>query len=210
MNEVRFLPWIGENYNTGGIFPKRILALGESHYCRDKTCDRATCENTSDCRDFTEKIIKKFLDPNDYDKWMNTYTKFERSLLGGYTDKKAKKRIWDSISFYNYLQYSLEGPREKNVPSDAYQKAITPYYQVLDYLEPEIIIVWGKQLWKQLPRDDRWISSDTIKTNGISIENGYYKLSNGYKARVFPVNHPSSRFSWAKVWHKVITTMIEL
>ena len=203
LNVVHFLPWIGENYNTGGIFSKRILVLGESQYCGDDACDRETCENACDCKDFTQNVVKYFLDHEEHERWMNTYTKFERSLLGTYTDEETSKKIWNSIFFYNYLQYNLGGPRQQG-EWDGYDKAVVPFYQVLDYLKPEIIIVWGL-----LPGDGRWVSSDNIEVDGIPFENGYYKLSNGNKARVFPVYHPSAGYDWTW-WHKVITTMIEL
>lgn len=31
LNKVHFLPWVGKDYATGGIFKKRIMVLGESH-----------------------------------------------------------------------------------------------------------------------------------------------------------------------------------
>lgn len=33
MDRPYFEPWIGENYENGGIFGKKILVLGDSHYC---------------------------------------------------------------------------------------------------------------------------------------------------------------------------------
>lgn len=37
-----FFPWVGANYPKGGIFKKKILILGESHYCYDlKGCTDA-------------------------------------------------------------------------------------------------------------------------------------------------------------------------
>ena len=33
MDRPFFEPWIGGNYENGGLFGKKILALGDSHYC---------------------------------------------------------------------------------------------------------------------------------------------------------------------------------
>ena len=33
MSEINFIPWIGDNYLSKGYKGKRILVLGESHYC---------------------------------------------------------------------------------------------------------------------------------------------------------------------------------
>lgn len=41
MSEVFFQPFVGKDYQRGGIFGKRIMVLGESHYC-DEGCTDAT------------------------------------------------------------------------------------------------------------------------------------------------------------------------
>ena len=33
MKNVFFKPWVGKNYESGGIFGRRILVLGEAHIC---------------------------------------------------------------------------------------------------------------------------------------------------------------------------------
>ena len=54
MSKINFLPWVGEHYNTTGFAGKRILALGESHYC----------DKASDARpDITGKVIADLFDP---------------------------------------------------------------------------------------------------------------------------------------------------
>ena len=42
---VFFQPFVGKDYTTGGIFGKRIMVLGESHYCDEGCTD---CGNV-DC-----------------------------------------------------------------------------------------------------------------------------------------------------------------
>ena len=210
LNSVRFLPWIGSNYHNSGLNGRRILVLGESHYCGE--CTRKECENDnkSECRDFTIRVVNDYLNRKavGFNRWMNTFTKFERSLVGDWTDEDSRKSIWDSIAFYNYLQYALDDSR-KTGDSDAYSKAIEPFYHVLDYLKPEFIIVWGKQLWNRMPGDERWEEDDSIKMDdGYTVENGYYKLSNGDKAKVFPIYHPSVGYDW-NYWHNVINKFIQ-
>ena len=39
MDRPYFEPWVGMNYKNGGIFGKRILVLGDIHYCNgSKNC----------------------------------------------------------------------------------------------------------------------------------------------------------------------------
>lgn len=208
LNSVRFLPWVGKNYHERRFFGKKILVLGESFHC-DK-CTREECENDfSECRDLAERTVRTFLNkPEGHIEWMNTYTKFERSLIGEWTDEEHRKEIWNSIAFYNYLQYSLDSSRKPG-DSDAYEKAIKPFYEVIDYIKPEAIIVWGERLWWYLPGDERWEEcEEIIMDDGFKVKNGYYKLSNGNKTKVFPVTHPSYGYIW-DYWHQVIKKMLQ-
>ena len=36
MEDVKFLPWEGENYQKGGFNGKKILVIGESFYCSEE------------------------------------------------------------------------------------------------------------------------------------------------------------------------------
>lgn len=35
MKNVKFKPWVGKDYHDGNEFGKKILVIGESHYCED-------------------------------------------------------------------------------------------------------------------------------------------------------------------------------
>ena len=39
MNSIFFRPWVGSAYTTGVIFGKRVMILGESHYCEEGCTD---------------------------------------------------------------------------------------------------------------------------------------------------------------------------
>ena len=51
-----FEPWIGENYESGGIFGKKILALGDSHYC-DSCVGCGVAGGIRDNVDFTKNTV---------------------------------------------------------------------------------------------------------------------------------------------------------
>ena len=74
MASINFYPWIGKHYSTTGFAGKRILALGESHYC----------EKPSDAtEDSTRKVIEDLFDPqSEHEAYKNTYTKLAEALLG--------------------------------------------------------------------------------------------------------------------------------
>ena len=72
MDKVNFRPWIGADYETGGIFGKKILVLGESHYCIRELSEGGRCFPeckrelmNEDCYSQTEQVVRDFI--NNYE-----------------------------------------------------------------------------------------------------------------------------------------------
>lgn len=186
-----FHPWVGQNYRSGGIFPKKIMVLGDSHYGSEPKSW------------LTQMVMEWYLDQRiPREPWMNTFLKFERSLVGHETTPEESKEIWNSVMFYNYLQVLLSGPREEGTPKQ-YKDSEGSFWLMVYSNSPDVIIVWGKRLWKYLPWD-LWTECDPVVVDGYEVDNGYYTLCGGKKVRVVCVYHPSVGYSW-DFWHKVIS-----
>jgi hypothetical protein len=199
---VFFNPWVGPNYLSGGIFGKRIMALGESHHCRDEICKTCGKNFNSKCNNFTSVVVDWYLDQkNEHEGWMPTYRKFERSLVNHNTTPSESKEIWNSILFYNYLQVAVPKARQAGTP-EQYRASENAFFSVIDQYEPELIVVWGVRLWEQLP-NKRWEDGPRILADGYEVKNGYYQLANGGRSRVVCVYHPSAGYSW-NYWYRVI------
>lgn len=198
-----FLPWVGAQYfSGGGMFGRRIMVLGESHYC-GVSCSECGVNHYGKCNNFTTQVIRDYLDQNNKrEGWMSTYLKFERSLVNHETTYEEREKIWDSLLFYNFLQVAMQGPRQAGTP-EQYRAANEPFFAVLDKYQPDLLVVWGTRLWNNLP-SERWIDGEDIQVDGYSIENGYYNLPNGKKVRAICVYHPSAGYSW-DYWYRVIT-----
>jgi len=204
MKNVFFEPWEGKQYQTGGIFGKKILVLGESHYCGEcKQCGikyYPHCDNIN-----TNGLIEQYLS-GVKDNWTPTFLKFERSLVNKETTLEDSNKIWNSIAFYNYLQVAKDESRQAGTKEE-YTEAEQPFWEVLECLQPDLIIVWGMRLYRYLPWTN-WIESDDIIIDGYSIPNGYYQLPCGKKIRVIPIWHPSTGYSW-DWWYKVLSTELK-
>ena len=194
-----FLPWVGKDYEHS-MFDKRILVLGESHYC-GTGCHDCGSSRHDDCSDFTTRRVEDYLNnANERERWMNTYLKFERSLVGYETTYENRQQIWDNISFYNFLQVAMGGPRLAGT-LEQYQEAVESFNKVLEQLQPDVLIVWGKRLWNVLPA--RWREGESVIVDGYQVQNGYFSLNSGKQVCTFCVYHPSSGYDWS-YWHKVI------
>ena len=202
MKNVRFKPWVGKCYQTGGLFRKKILAVGESFYCSEEEAIST----------LTDKVVNDYLairngeNRQNNGDWIKTYLKFERSLIGEETTPEDSRKIWDSIAFYNYLQVPMFGARESGSRDD-YKNAEKPFIEVIDELQPDLIIVWGVgKLYSYLP-EDRWEVGEPFVIDGYEVKCGYYQLKNGEKSRCIAVYHPSVGYSW-DWWHNVIKSQL--
>ena len=190
---VRCLPWIGQDYPTGGMFGKKLLILGESHYCAEGDFPSPTV---------TTDVIRDYLQAGDtVPREYQAYKKFERSLTGTETDPAMRNRIWQSMAFFNYLQTPMPKPRVAGRQED-YESAVPALFEVLEAIRPEYLIVWGYRLWEHLP-GERWERSDTLVVDGKPHLNGCYRLADGTRVKTIAVYHPSTRYAW-DYWHKVL------
>lgn len=200
-----FLPWVGALYSSGGIFGKKIMVLGDSHYCGE-TCKECGLSHVGGCGGFTTSVVNAYLDQEvEREGWMSTYLKFERSLVNHETTPEESVRIWNSILFYNYLQVAMQGPRQAGTP-EQYKDAIAPFFSVLNNYQPDILIVWGVRLWNALPCDN-WEDGRQVSVDGYDVLNGYYRLFNDKKVHSVCVYHPSTGYSW-DYWYRVINKFI--
>lgn len=133
---VFFRPFVGASYAGGGLFGKRIMVLGESHYCDEGCADCGNCLRHRECMEFTSGVVEQYLDRGvERQRWMQTLLKFERSLVGCETDQAQSQRIWQSVVFYNYLQVAMGGPREAGTAAQ-YRQAGEALFDVMEKYQP--------------------------------------------------------------------------
>ncbi|WP_217939230.1 hypothetical protein [Duncaniella muris] len=103
MKNVFFKPWIGKDYENGGIFGKKVLVLGEAHLCGGcEDCGKV--ENAEECADFTSSNCIELLLNGHTDNWTPTFRKFERSLAGHETTLDESRKIGSSRKHGAYVK----------------------------------------------------------------------------------------------------------
>ena len=60
-SNIFFQPFVGKDYVNGGIFGKRIMILGESHYCDESCTDCGDCQLHRECMNFTQQVLDEVL-----------------------------------------------------------------------------------------------------------------------------------------------------
>lgn len=206
MERVFFKPWVGENYESGGIFGKRILVVGESHYCDDDECERCSEESAYDgCHEFTNKVVRQIID-GETTRWSGTFRKFEKSLVGDKFATATSEQIWQSIAFYNYLQVAVAKARQAGDLSE-YDKSEDAFFDVLNKLQPDVMFVWGVTRMYDNRPSKGWTVGSEITVDGYKVLNGYYTLDNGHRVRAVWTYHPSAGYS-PEWWNKVIKEVL--
>ena len=140
MENIVFKPWVGSNYTTNN-FGARILVLGESHYGSPE----------DEYEDYTIDVVKMWGQENR----LAFFTKTAKTLLNydssDYLNEHERYALWENVSFYNYVQAIVgEGARVR--PSgEMWKKSEIALQEVIERLDPQIIIVLGKELADNLP-----------------------------------------------------------
>ena len=178
------------------------MVLSECHYGVVGWSGCGDCGLHGKRTRLTQGVIKDYLDESkEWQDWMRTFVKFERSLVGKETDQTLRLMIWNSVVFFNYLQVAMGGPREAGT-SAQYRQAGDALFEVMDKYQPEYVIAWGKRLWSNMP-GERWREGEDIVVDGYHVATGAYFLSNGRQVKVMVVNHPSVGYTW-DYWNRVI------
>lgn len=194
-NSVMFYPWIGEEYSHGGIFKKKILILGESHYCEDPN-NCSGCRpgiKDSDCNLLTQNVIRDQF--TEGKKKHPVFTKLAKLLLDKeIIDQNDKESFWNSVAFYNYVQTSVSGVPGVAPTNEMFSISIEAFNEVMDKLDPDFLLIVSCRLWDNLPGREgiEWPEGPIIEENNLVEKTWYYKGKTRNTLSIV-IYHPSSR-----------------
>ena len=159
LSNINFRPWVGKRYFKGGYKGKKILVLGESHYCKEELSEQGRCcpscieeKMHSECFSQTEDNIADYLEYYTGVGFQQTYLCFERAIEGKELTIEEREEFWQGVIFYNYIQYSLCSARQQLLLEDAqWKKCEVCFREILETYMPDYIIVWGDRLYESLP-----------------------------------------------------------
>ncbi|WP_274003622.1 hypothetical protein [Vibrio parahaemolyticus] len=156
MNNVFFKPWVGCDYGgDNSLFQHKILVLGDSHYCEEHCFQCGSQEKRELCSGFTTEVVNDYLNPDISARWKSTFTTFMNSFVADTKhDEQSRIGLWNSVAFYNYLQIAAgtdaRQTQHYNYEDPKYKSALI---EVINELQPDIIISWGNKAWDAVPED---------------------------------------------------------
>ena len=213
MSHINFTPWVGEHYNSGLFNGNKIFVLGESHYCTIERGEGGRCSQICSRGLMDERCTNQTIDViseiRNQDWNSRTFSNFERTLFGKVPEQEERELLWDSVIFYNYLQYSQSGPtRPLEQKEEAYKESEIAFKEVLETYMPDYIIAWGMRLYDISPDWGGEPSIIEIADNGKA--NVWTYTIKGKRIPALFIYHPCyGGYSWS-AWHPFIKKFLGL
>ena len=171
---VHFQPWIGSKYQSGNRFGKRVLVLGESHYEPDLNLDGPG---------YTRYVVQRHV---YQERTARFFTMVPNVLMqmgaGQHLSDEDRGAVWQEIAFYNYVQELVGNAARQRPTRDMWRAAELPFLNVLQALEPDLVLVLGRALKNHVP---------PLPAHVTRCE----------------IHHPSSGFSYAR-WNPVVAAAL--
>ena len=153
----------------------------------------------ADCFSQTNDFIISYLEDYTGHGPQQTYVCFERAVLGKELTIEERKLFWNSIIFYNYIQFSQKGPRQ-NIEEEQSNVSEKAFKELLEKYKPDYIIIWGARLYDRLPD---WGGKHSVLSVGRDSTDIWTYSIKGKSIPAMKVLHPSTPVgkSWP-YWHK--------
>lgn len=192
---AHYLPWVGRRYRQGLNAGLRVMILGDSHY-------------SDEDREATRYHLRKHIDFKDrYRFWAAV-----EQIVGGRALRSPEERreFWDAVAFANFLQTSLDAPGVEWL-YDEVHRAKQAFVELVERIEPDVLLVFSKRAWSCLPGDDQWPGSHNLTNvrvpkpmNSMAYA---FMLHSGHPMVGGAFNHPRNAGVPLWKWHKWVVRL---
>lgn len=175
-----FLPWRGQFYEDGYRDGKRLLILGESHYIADPADITPA---------FTQNVVAEFLASNGHPYRRDLFGRLHRMLTGTEDPTEAAARqAWARVAYANYIPVSVGTSARARKAAAHWSLATDVFPALLDELQPDRILVFGKATWNHINHGE-WI--DRTWTAGGKVRGLWRIDTKSRPALATWISHPS-------------------
>jgi len=190
--------WMGENYTKGGFNGLQLLFVGESTYHDPHSPEKKALPTS-------KNLITAVLN-GEQGRWTSFYTKIYKVTTGRTHETPSKediKRFWESVAFVNYIPVPIASTSRVRPTNDQWESAREPFLKVLAEVNPDGIILLGKELGRKL------IGTRVVeRKSSKKIDVGYIQVGNRSIPTRVEIQHPSTGFKYA-FWNKVVDGFME-
>jgi hypothetical protein len=181
---LRFEPWRGQRYPSGGVVHPPLLILGESHYHEDPHYANPR---------FTTEVVEDYLSGRCRHRFFTSVMQVVSART--FFPYDLRRIFWDSVAFYNYIQDIVGASRGIRPTSQMWHTAKAPFSQLLHGLRPRCVLVCGWELWSHvipglIPKEQVGAMPTAMAEEGP------------VRAIFAAMPHPASRGFSSVVWHQ--------
>lgn len=181
-------PWIGNEYETGGIFNKKILILGESHYGTEE-------DSWFQNQELTRLTIQEKIGEAPNDNYFHKKA-FHTNIFKAFNDLNPTNenliKFWHSVSYFNYIQGSVGEKARIRPKKEDWENSFKSVHSTLKILEPDVIVVLGYTLWKNIWKR---FDFDIYEKTDFNNHHNIHRLRDYNNPLMFCIKHPSAGFS---------------
>lgn len=185
-NAVQVHPWVGSNFEAPKHFPRKTLLLGESNFTKPELFSESLVQ---DC---VKGDISDHSSSRDTTGFCRFSTKIRRILFGG-GEFIEPCDLWGDVAFYNFVQFLVGGQSRIRPTQEMWAKSVPAFSEIIQKLNPQQILVLGKENWKNLLNH---IEHERIDEYAATLKVGSNRIKAVY------INHPSSSLSYSK-WQPI-------
>ncbi len=191
-SDVLLKPWVGENYTNTD---PRVMILGESIYYR----------NGVPKQEIAKQYIRNLFSNNG--EWKDNSPKFFQAIYYCYSSPKHwykedgnnwsidQEDFWKDVAFYEYVQFMQKTAKDRP-SSSQWKRSEKPFIEVLNILQPDIVIAIGFATFDNLPNEGD--EGKPIKIDDSEMRTWKYKLKSGKATEVLRTHHTSRGFGSEK------------
>ena len=193
---VNYPPWIGSSYGTKGS--KRILIVGQNY-------NNARFGNRS-ISDYIRYLIKTgkedpFFNPIEYiasskEHWKQSFGKV----------KLDRKKFWNSVSYYQFLQGIQEDPfsdptrKMWKQGQDIFKKAVLE-------LDPQIILIFSFDVFDNIPTMGGR-KGEEFTSGRVSLATWDFQM-NGHPSAICRLMNPRKSSFYQRTWKELYDLFLE-
>ena len=188
-----FQPWVGPSYAAAGVAGLRLMVLGESHYSwpeMDPAKERET----------TRIVVRDEIAGAHHHPFLARVAEVVLGPAQG-RSRSQETEFLNAVAFYNYVQEFVGGRPRIRPTAGAWKRAQAYLPQVLDTLQPDLVVACGRQLYEHLKRIPDF-SSDGVFGADKLTPSRCLPLGNGRKAVLGLIYHPASWGFRVGPWHR--------
>ncbi len=135
--DIRFQPWVGENYGKGGIFGVPVLTVGESNY--------GGSSGRKKDAEFTREMIQCTIEARRH----RFFSGVQQCFVKDAASIESRREFWSSVAHIEFIQDWMSGPGIRPTES-MYERDRLVFEAIVRQLKPKCILFACKRLYWQI------------------------------------------------------------